>query len=129
MQDPTKELIEEAATKWAESEFTHMLADCPTSDLKYQMKYLEPIYKAAMALGYIAGRQSSLEKEAENGWISVKDRLPETSVDNVFVGFIDGSVSLGCFTDGYFYDSGDFAIRPTHWQPFTIPSPPPLNPS
>lgn len=68
-------------------------------------------------------RKSAPKVESVDGWISVKDRLPELGQD-VWV-FLRGEVIQWQNTNSRYWDKD--AI--THWQPFIKPAPPKPEPS
>ena len=71
------------------------------------------------------GQDPSVEAEHDNGWISVKDRMPEEGVDVLVYGYkyLDRKGADVDFVDKesgnfFYYDDG----RVTHWRP--LPEPP-----
>ena len=66
-------------------------------------------------------QDSTVEAEPDNGWISVKDRMPEEGVDVlVYLNRKDADVDFVDRESGnfFYYDEGEV----THWRP--LPEPP-----
>lgn len=60
-----------------------------------------------------------------DGWISVKERLPEPEIDVLVWNVADLSVEVGFFEDGFWeldYSGRRSSPAVTHWQP--LPNPP-----
>lgn len=72
-------------------------------------------------------RDSGIEIKGNDGWVSVKDRLPSFEVE---VLVYDNAIYIGRLTDYSFVDDENpyqwsihfGRINPTHWMP--LPSPP-----
>ena len=82
--------------------------------------YIKPLSNAFLA-GYQAAKESN-SPEKPDGWISVKDRLPE-DVSEVLIAF-GGGVSIACYGGDWRHPVYPMLplLSVTHWMP--LPKPP-----
>lgn len=85
---------------------------------------------AYFALCELVDTMPTIEPEPVNGWISVKDRLPENETEVlIYCPEFVCTIKLAMWIeDGFYVDREDLIVKPapngycTHWQP--LPEPP-----